>query len=108
MRRLSHVKARDGNELEIVQALQKLGASVIRLDGPVDLLVGYRRTNYLIEVKLPAGPKGGLKNRHPTDGQQRFFATWGGSYALVRSVGEAFAAIGAIDSSMRQTREVAI
>lgn len=47
--------SRDANEPEIVQVLENAGASVIRLaPGEIaDLLVGYRRTNYLLEIKNP-------------------------------------------------------
>ena len=46
---------RDDNEYEIIQALEAIGCTVRRLDRPVDLLVGYRASNYLIEVKNPHG-----------------------------------------------------
>ena len=41
---------RDANEGEIVRALEKVGASVLRLHD-IDLLVGFRGRNYLLEVK---------------------------------------------------------
>ena len=45
---------RDANEPEIVEALEAVGAKVLRLDD-VDLLVGYRDRLYLLEVKTPTG-----------------------------------------------------
>ena len=45
---------RDANEAEIVAALQRVGATVERITtggGVPDLLVGYWRKNYLMEVK---------------------------------------------------------
>lgn len=88
-------KQRDANEPEIVAALQAVGATVVRLDKPVDLLVGYRGANYLIEVKLPAGSRGGTAHSAPTDGQVVFFATWRGKASLVRTPEDALHAIGA-------------
>ena len=42
---------RDGTESDIVDALMKVGAHVIRLDQPFDLLVAYKGKLTLIEVK---------------------------------------------------------
>jgi len=44
---------RDGNEPEIIQALQSAGATVFRIDKPCDLIVLCDRTTYLAEVKMP-------------------------------------------------------
>ena len=92
----SHANARDANEAEIVNALRCIGASVYRLDTPCDVLVGFRRCNYLIEIKLPPGPKGGVSHSKPTPDQLEFQSTWRGQFAVVRSVNEAFAAICAV------------
>ena len=88
--RLSRANSRDGNEQAIVQALRSAGASVFRLDRPVDLLVGFRGATKLLEVKDPAG-----RNRI-TPGQADFLLTWRGEQpVVVRSIEEALAAIGA-------------
>lgn len=55
VKRLSHAKRRDENELEIVHALEQIGCHVTRLDDPFDLLVGYRGRDFKMEVKMPRG-----------------------------------------------------
>ena len=81
---------RDGNELEIVVALEAIGADVVKLDNP-DLLVGFRGVNWLLEVKNPAG-----LNR-VSDDQEQFMVDWrGGRVAVVRTADEALMAVGAI------------
>jgi hypothetical protein len=54
-------RRRDANEKEIVAALRKLGATVEHIDGVgegvPDLLIGYRGTNRLAEVKVQKGKK---------------------------------------------------
>jgi len=47
---------RDASEPEIVSTLVQCGFSVYRLNQPVDLLVGHRGKNYLVECK--SGTKG--------------------------------------------------
>ena len=69
---------RDDNEQAIVVALRAAGAFVWPLserDIP-DLLCGFRGKWFLLEVKAPAGPKGGTKGHHAVlrPGQARFFA----------------------------------
>ena len=82
-----HAKCRDSNEAEIILALRKHGASVYQLDRPVDLLVGYDRQTYLMEVKQPGGKL--------TEGQCDFFDEWrGGIASVVRTVEEALGLIG--------------
>jgi hypothetical protein len=76
---------RDGNEKNIVDALLQIGASVFRLDKPCDLLVGYRGMNFLIEVKLPLGPKGGQAHSKLNEWQEEFEMTWRGQFDVVRS-----------------------
>jgi hypothetical protein len=83
---------RDANEAEIVEALRGIpGTKVIlrSVKGEPDLDVGYKETNYKLEVK---SAKGKL-----TAAEQEFFDTWPGQCAVVRSVDEALRVIGAID-----------
>jgi len=87
---------RDANEAEIVAALLAAGASVIRLHSPTDLLVGFREANFLLEIKLPLGVRGGLSHSKKTPAQVEFFQTWRGQKAEVRSPLEALRAIGAL------------
>lgn len=83
MRRASRV---DGNHEEIVKALRKIGARTIYLREPVDLLVGFRGRNILLELKDGAKTPG---NRPITANEQAFVETWPGQVAVVSSVDEA-------------------
>lgn len=100
----SRAKRRDASEPAIVEALRGVGAYVAQLDGGgiPDLLVGFRGATYLLEVKTPQkngrarsrnheGGRGELKPR-----QASFLDAWcGGPVAVVHTVEEALAAIGA-------------
>lgn len=90
---------RDANEASIVSALERVGASVQRLnhEGVPDLVVGFRGATMLIEVKMPLGVKGGSANRVLTPDQARWWTAWRGSRPIVvRSVAEALTAIGCV------------
>jgi len=78
---------RDSNELEIIEALQAVGAKVMQLD-EFDLLVGFRDKLYMLEVKT----KTGRLNKK----QARLFREWAGHIWIVRSVDDALRRIGAI------------
>lgn len=84
---------RDANEREIVDALERCGLFVRRLDGgPVDLLVGWRGETWLLEVKDGHKPPGA---RPLTDDEADFFRLWPGARpAVVRSIVEAFCVVG--------------
>lgn len=75
----------DGNHHEIRKALEAVGATVDE-KGPLDLLVGFRGANYLLEVKTARG-----KLRAS---QSAFLKAWKGHAAVVRSVEDALSAIG--------------
>jgi hypothetical protein len=107
VRSVTYGKRRDANEKEIVLALEKVGAAVQRLDGDglPDLLCGFRGQLYLIEVKLPLTARGAVqqgKNRGAggdhddmTPAQVKWWREWRGKPpVVVRTVGEALAAIG--------------
>ena len=80
---------RDGNEAEIVAALEAAGCDVYRLDMPCDLLVGRAGVNYLLEVKNP-GTYGKLAPH-----QREFAVSWrGGRVAVVETIDEALQAVG--------------
>lgn len=81
-------KRRDANEAEIAESLRKAGASVFRLHCPVDLLVGHRGRNYLMECKTPSGSF--------TAPELAFQREWRGRVDIVRSAEEALRLIGAI------------
>jgi hypothetical protein len=84
-----HARRRDENEPDIVEAFEKLGCSVTRLDGQgvPDLLVGYRGRTLLVEVKCPFGPRGGLPTRNASDGltehQVDWWTSWNGESAVI-------------------------
>ena len=78
---------RDENEQEIVDALRAVGASVLLIDD-IDLIVGFRGVNYLLEVKTATGK---LNKK-----QEKFFRGWVGQVNIVRTVDQALGLIGAI------------
>lgn len=77
----------DGNQAEIVKALRQVGCSVIVIGKPVDLLVGYRAHNFLIEVKDPDSDYG--KYDPGTKEQNEFIANWKGQVRKVYTTEEA-------------------
>ena len=82
---------RDDNESGIVKALEQVGASVYRVDakGIPDLLVGFRRRTFIIEVK---GPSGKL-----TKAQRDFRKNWRGAPVIIAKTNlEALIQIGAV------------
>ena len=82
---------RDQNEAVIIEALERVGAVVVRLsirDVP-DLLVGFREQTYLLEVKSARGDL--------SEGQADWLLAWpGGPARPVWSVRDALEAIGAV------------
>jgi hypothetical protein len=80
----------DANQIEIVMALRKCGASVLSLSnlgfGCPDLLVGKDGRNWLMEIK--DGSRKPSERRLTTD--ERFFhAAWRGQICVVETVEEA-------------------
>ena len=86
----------DQNQPLIVQALRSVGASVQFLHtigkGCPDLLVGFRGLNFVLEVKNPAQKP---SDRRLTPDEERWHLTWSGQKAVVETIDEALAAIGA-------------
>lgn len=86
----------DRNQLEIVNGLRRIGASVQSLaaigKGCPDLLVGFRGFNHLLEVKdgekVPS-------QRKLTEMQCYWHNTWRGLVVVVNNLDEAYTAIGA-------------
>lgn len=94
MRRAAKI---DRNQPEIVAALRKVGATVVSLaavgDGVPDLLVGFRRQTFMLEVKDGQQPPSA---RQLTPDQIKWHVEWiGGPCTVVSNVGEALAFIGA-------------
>lgn len=86
----SYGKHVDANQLEIVKALEAIGCIVLEVGWPLDLLVGYRQRNWLLEVKDPEQPP---SRRKLTDFQVTFFDEWRGQKAKVETVDEALAVV---------------
>lgn len=86
---MNHGK-RDGNQAEIVEALRKVGASVLDLadvgGGCPDILAGYAGREWLMEIKTQHGEL--------LPDQVDFIRTWHGAVHVVRSIDEALAVIG--------------
>ena len=84
----------DANQRDIIAALRGVGASVQPLHtvggGVPDLLVGYRKRNYLIEIK--DGVKAPSARRLTPD-QLEWHGAWRGSVSVVTGVLEALAVI---------------
>lgn len=76
----------DANQKEIVQALEAIGCDVLEIGWPLDLLVGYRLRNVLIEIKDSEKPE---SERELTDWQKEFFMEWRGQRAKAETVDQA-------------------
>lgn len=106
----ARAKRRDRNEPSVVDALEAAGATVTRIDadGFPDLVVGYRGKTWLLEVKLPLGPRGGKSARRESEGgrgdltraQVAWWDSWRGEPAIVvRSPAEALEAVGCVETA---------
>lgn len=75
---------RDANHTSVVEALRGVGASVLILadvgDGCPDLLIGFRGTNLLLEIKDGRKPP---SKRKLTPAEQKFHANWRGTVYTV-------------------------
>ena len=80
----------DDNQHELVEALKKIGAKCYFIGKPVDLLVGYRGKNLLLEVKRP--DKRGQPSAF-TKEQKDFIETWPGDVAICYTIDEAISAV---------------
>lgn len=84
-----YANRRDANEPDIIKALEAIGCTVEPMD-KVDLVVGYRGQNYLLEVK--DGNKSPSR-RELTKAQVRLRERWNGQYSVVTNVDEALDAV---------------
>lgn len=87
MRRAARV---DNNQHELVQALRKIGAKVYHIRKPLDLLVGYRGKNILVEVKRPE--KKGHADEF-TKEEKDFIDGWSGQVAICYTIEEAISVV---------------
>lgn len=91
---------RDANHAAIVKALELAGCSVLDLSavggGAPDVLVGYRCSNVLLEIKNPATKRGQKGTGAITVARQtEFRASWRGDpVTVVHTAEEARAALG--------------
>lgn len=74
----------DGNQADIVEALRNIGCVVEIIGRPVDLLVGYRTHNFLLECKQK-----GKENRKDQQKQRDWMAAWPGQVRVVFTPDEA-------------------
>jgi hypothetical protein len=90
MRRAARV---DETQEEIVKALRSIGAQVVVIKEPVDLLVGYRGKTHLMECKTDRATDEGGKHGL-TKQQAEFLAKWNGGPAwIVQSPSQAIRAL---------------
>ena len=73
--------SRDANEKEIVNFFKVQGISVVRLNTPLDLLLGYNKKNYLVEVKMP--------DKKLNKNQIEFTKEWHGQWIKIDSIDQA-------------------
>lgn len=85
----------DANHELIVKTLRKAGATVKSLaslgDGAPDLLIGFRGSNFIAEIKDPSQPPS--KRRLTTD-EKAFHLSWQGQVTIVETPEEALGLIG--------------
>ncbi len=88
-RRPKYATMRDAIEPEIVAALEAIGCTVIRMDVPVDLLVGYRKRCFLIECKSDKSISHTSRDNQKTKDQKEFFKWWRGQVRVCSTPEEA-------------------
>ncbi len=79
-----YAKTVDLNQQEIVDALRQIGCEVVVIGTPVDLLCGYRKRNFLIEVK-----RLGAYVDKRQKAQRDFLKDWPGQVRQLSTVEEA-------------------
>lgn len=82
-----YAKRADGNQRDVIAALEKIGCSVYIVGRPVDLLVGFRHFNFLIECKTTETRYG--REDRGTDVQNDFIKSWKGQVRKVWTPEEA-------------------
>jgi hypothetical protein len=66
-----------------------IGCTIHDLRDPLDLLIGFRGLNLLLEIKLPRRKKGGTSHSRLNSKQKEFFQLWHGQRAVVREPADA-------------------
>jgi hypothetical protein len=86
-------RAVDANQSEIVAGLRGIGATVCDIHevgaGCPDILVGFRGTNWLLEIKAPGRARG------LTRMEVAWLEAWRGQAAVVTTIDDALRIIGA-------------
>lgn len=80
----------DDNQHDLVEALKKIGAKCYYIKEPVDLIVGFRGRNVLLEVKRE--DKRGRESAI-TKSQAEFIEGWPGEIHVVYTIDEAISAV---------------
>lgn len=95
---MRHAARKDENAQQIIEGLRKSGCSVDILSyrGLPDLLVGLRGKNYLLEVIGPSKDKKYRKSGGLSPDQVIWHQDHRGQKAIVRTVPQAFRAVGLI------------
>lgn len=88
-KKYAKAQKRDENEPLIVAALQEIGADVEYADF-TDLVVGYDRENFLLEVKNPHAASGGRDIEHRKKQKAKRDAWTGGIWEEVWTIYDAF------------------
>lgn len=90
-----YAKTVDLNQSSIVEALRAIGCGVEIIGRPVDLLVGYRKRCFLIEIK-----REGMRPRKDQKDQQEWIRAWPGQVRICSTPLEAIRLVtGAYESS---------
>lgn len=86
----------DHNQASIVDGLRRVGASVRSTaeigQGFPDIAVGFRKQNFLFEIKDGDKPPSARKL---TQQEREFFESWEGQVEMIESLADALKAIGA-------------
>ena len=86
----SYANQRDGNEQEMLSVCRSIGATWLPLNvenGP-DGVIGFRKKNFIVEFKLPPGPRGGTSHSRQSPGQKKAQCAWRGQWDVIRTVDE--------------------
>lgn len=80
----------DKNQPDIVKALRKINGVTVQL-AMDDILIGYKGTNYWIELKEPetiSKKTGKINESAIKDSQKKLRIEWKGQYSIVTSLNE--------------------
>lgn len=81
------VKRADANQSELVSQIRKIPGVTVKHthvvgEGFVDVVIGYKKTNYLCEIKDPNKPP---SKRRLTEDEERFHKDWTGQIAIIET-----------------------